>query len=222
MPAEGTTDAHSHSEYHRALVWLTVTALGYSAMHHLGTGLAHLGEIGATRWADWIDLLTPYTVLVPAAATLAAARAPHTAWTVYLVGAITYAEGHGIHLSANSIGNAEPSTLAHLWDEIAGHYIWYAGVYLVFTSLALTLARQPLVTGHLAPTLAVAVGVTVATNSLEGGTTWLTLAVCLALALWGWATRQTLGRLLLYVHVPALMVMLAYGLYHRGFPQPSS
>ena len=35
-------------------------------------------------------------------------------WLVYLIGAITYVEGHGVHLSANSISNATPTTAAHL------------------------------------------------------------------------------------------------------------
>lgn len=159
---------------------------------------------------------------MPAAAALATAHAPRSAWTLYLAAAITYTEGHGIHLSANSIGNAEPSALAHLWDEVAGHYIWYTGVYLLFAALALTLAHRPRVGGVLAPALSVAVGVTIATNALEGGTAWYTLAVCLAFTVWGWTTRRALGRLLLYTAVSALMVLVGYGLHHRGFPQPSA
>src|SRR3712207_307827 len=78
--------------------WLATTAVAYSVLHHAGSGLASLGTVGSgpTRWADWIDLATPYAVLIPAAVTLWAA--PAGIWLVYLVGAITYVEGHGVHL----------------------------------------------------------------------------------------------------------------------------
>ena len=56
-------------------------------------------------FGTWIDLATPFVVLGVAAAalwnTVPAARA------VALVGAILYADGHGIHLSANDIRHHE-------------------------------------------------------------------------------------------------------------------
>src|SRR5262245_42542804 len=84
---------------------LALTAIAHPLTHHTGVGLAWLGTVGDTRWADWIDILTPYAVLLPAAAALRAARTGPRIWTLYLLGAITYVEGHGIHLAANSVGN---------------------------------------------------------------------------------------------------------------------
>ena len=49
--------------------------------------------MGATRWTDWLDLLTPYAVLLPAAVTLLSAGAGLRPWAVYLVGAVMYADG---------------------------------------------------------------------------------------------------------------------------------
>ena len=42
--------------------WLVVLAVSYGVLHHAGTIFVGLGEVGETRWADWIDLLTPYAV----------------------------------------------------------------------------------------------------------------------------------------------------------------
>ena len=44
--------------------WLVLLAIGYPVTHHIGTLFAGLGDVGSTdtRWADWIDLITPYVV----------------------------------------------------------------------------------------------------------------------------------------------------------------
>ena len=108
--------------------WLGVTALSYVVLHHLGLLPSASGGPDDTQWADWLDLLVPWLVLVPAAADArgGAAADPRT-WVVFGVGAVAYASGHGIHLAANSVGNAEPGPTAHLWDEVVGHDLWYPG-----------------------------------------------------------------------------------------------
>jgi hypothetical protein len=61
----------------------------------------------------------------------------------------------------------------HLWDETVGHLVWYAGVAVVVAALAAGMARERSPSGFLAPVLALAVGVTWATNAAGGdGTTW--------------------------------------------------
>jgi hypothetical protein len=200
---------------------LAAVGLGYAVLHHVGVALAPLGSVGPTRWADWVDLATPYAVLLPAAAALARARASRRAWALYLVGAVTYADGHGIHLSANSVGNVAPGQPAHLWDEVVGHYLWYAGISVVFAALAIVLARQHGPAGVGGYALAALVGVTHATNSLEGGTVVFGIVTAAVFAAWGWATRATLGRLLLVAYVTALLLLASYGLWQGGFPQPS-
>src|SRR6478735_547362 len=90
--------------------WLALTALSYAVVHHLGLLPGGLGDgPDGTRWADWLDLLVPWAVLLPAAATLRADGCPPRTWTVFLVGAGLYFSGHGIHLAGNSVGNAAPS-----------------------------------------------------------------------------------------------------------------
>ncbi|WP_395107157.1 hypothetical protein [Actinomadura sp. SCN-SB] len=215
------TPPHTTTSAAPYLRWLAVMAAAYAITHHTGVALAWLGSIGQTRWADWIDLLTPYAVLLPAAAALHRGQAARHHWALYLAGALTYVEGHGIHLSANSVGNVAPSDIAHLWDEYVGHYLWYGGVTLVFTALAAALARRPAATGVLAPALAVLTGLTYTTNALEGQTALASIAVSAAFTAWGWTTRHRLGRLLLIAFAPALLMLITYGIWHGGFPEPT-
>jgi hypothetical protein len=91
-----------------------------------------------------------------------AVRAP---WVVLLVGAITYVEGHGIHLAANAINNAAPGDTAHLWDEVVGHYVWFTGAMAVWAALTLAVAGRDPLPGPFPPILAMLVGVTAATNA---------------------------------------------------------
>ncbi|WP_067472649.1 hypothetical protein [Actinomadura hibisca] len=223
-PTPGTTGAPPRTGSH--LTWLAVTAAAYSLTHHTGVATARLGTVGPTRWADWIDLLTPYAVLLTAAATLHTAHARPRAWLLYLAGALTYAEGHGIHLAANSVTNTAPGPTAHLWDEVAGHYIWYAGAALTLTALAAALAHHPPLHGRaqhtLGLTLALTTGLTWATNALEGGTALFSLAIALAFTAWGWTTRAHLGRLLIAAFAPAAALITGYGAWQQGFPQPST
>jgi hypothetical protein len=206
---------------HDASRWLAAAAVAYGLMHHTGSWLSGLGTIGETRWADWIDLLTPYAILVCTGAALRASQAGWTCWAVFLAGAITYTEGHGIHLAANSIGNVDPSDAAHLWDEVVGHYLWQAGTVLVVAAIGIALAEHRPPRGLVPYALALLAGITAGTNSLEGGTAPLGIAAAVAFATWGWLTRRGLGRFLLVAYLSALALLVAYGLWHSGFPQPS-
>lgn len=200
---------------------LAALAIAYTLTHHIGFGLAPLGSIGDTRWADWFDLLTPYAVLLTAAAALRAGGAGPRTWTLYLVGAITYVEGHGIHLAANSVGNVDPGGLAHMWDEYAGHYLWYGGLTLVVAALAAALADRPAAPGPWPVTLALLTGLTFTTNALEGQFAVPALAIGAAFTAWGWTTRHRLGRLLIVAFAPALLLIAAHGIWHGGFPEPT-
>jgi hypothetical protein len=119
-----------------------------------------------------------------------------------------YASGHGVHLAANSVGNVEPGPTAHLWDEVVGHHVWYAGVAGVLAALAMSMVgrRRPPIVGYL---LAIGVGLTWASNAVGGGTEWFSLAVSLVAAWWGWTQRRQLGGVLLLGFVPAVAFLIA-------------
>jgi hypothetical protein len=189
---------------------LLATGCVYAVVHHLGLLPGGLGDAPrGTRWADWLDLLTPYVVLAPAALTLVAASAPRDLWLLLGLGGVAYASGHGIHLAANSVGNVEPGVTAHLWDEVVGHHVWFAGVALVGAALALTMpgrARPGHAVGYV---VALIVGLTWASNAVGGGTVPFSLAVALVAVGFGWTHRRGLGVVLLAGFAPAAVLLAA-------------
>lgn len=191
--------------YARALAG---AALSYAVLHHLGLLPDGLGEAPeGTRWADWLDLLVPYLVLGPAALALAAARPDARTWALFGLGSIAYAGGHGMHLAANSIGNVDPGDTAHLWDEVVSHHVWFAGVALVVAALARTMDSRPPPhwSGHL---LALAVGLTWASNAVGGGTVLFSLLLASAATAWGVVRHDGLGVVMAVAGVPAVVVLV--------------
>ena len=200
----------------RRLAWF---ALAVIVGHHVGTLLAPLGEVGDTRWADWIDLAVPYVVGGAAALTLAAARAGRREWILLAAAATLYTQGHGIHLAANAIANVEPSEAAHLWDETVGHWLWYGGLTGIVAALALALEAVPSFRSGWSLLLAVAFGLTVFTNSVEGGTAALGLLSGAVFVVWGLRRRGRAPELLVPAYLVACGCLVGWGVYWLGFPQ---
>ena len=190
--------------------WLRLLPLGVAAP-------------GATRWEDFADLLTPYVVAGPALAVLARTGAGRRSWALALLGAVMFVQGHGLHLSANSIAYATgPQQPAYLWDEVVGHHLWFVGLTLLLVVVAESVRPQRLPTGPAALGLAGLVGVTWAANVVEGGAVPLGTALALGLVAYGARTRDAAsGRLLLLAFGLAVLLVGAYGLWQGGFPQPS-
>jgi hypothetical protein len=187
--------------------------------HHTGTVLSPLGEVGSTRWADWADLVVPYAVAGTAAATLAAANAGRRDWTLLAASCLLYTQGHGIHLAANSIANVQPSDAVHLWDETVGHWLWYSGFAVIVATLAHALAAVPSPRSIWSLVFALAFGLTVFTNSVEGGTAPLGLATGVVFVAWGLRSRQRAPELLVPAYAVTLLCLAGWGAYWRGFPQ---
>jgi hypothetical protein len=200
--------------------WTALCAVAYNLCHHVGALPGGLGSAGGgTRWADWIDLLTPYLVVGTALAALAAAGTDRRGWWTALVGAAAYVQGHGVHLAANSISNVRgdaPPT--RLWDEVLGHWIWYAGAALVVVALARAVPLRVTLPGV---ALAVATGVTWTTNALEGTTAVGSLAFAAGTAMWLARRRDATSRLVLVAFGTSAVLLAAYGLWQAGFPPPS-
>jgi hypothetical protein len=190
--------------YSRALV---ATGLSYAVLHHLGLLPEGLGPAPeGTRWADWLDLAVPWLVLAPAAVTLWAAQAPARWWAVFGAGAVAYSSGHGIHLAANSVGNVSGGPTAYFWDEVVSHYIWFLGVVLVLAALARTMVGRPR-PKPAAHVLALAVGLTWASNAIGGGTVVFSLVVAVAATAFGWRRRRELGVVLFVGFLPAVLLL---------------
>jgi hypothetical protein len=202
-------DRHAASMYTRALL---AAAFAYVVCHHVGLLPSGLGAAPrGTRWADWLDLAVPWLVLAPAAAALWAAQTRPQVWGIFGAGVAAYASGHGIHLAANSVGNTDPGPTAHLWDEHVGHYIWFAGVALVLMALALTMVgrRRAHPLGYV---LAIAAGLTWATNAIGGGTVLFSLVIATAVVVFGIRHRSDLAGILCIGYLPAVVVLAAESL----------
>ncbi|HVE64490.1 MAG TPA: hypothetical protein VNB94_11895 [Mycobacteriales bacterium] len=207
----------------RALAFFAVAVI---IGHHIGTLAKPLGTVGPTEWADWIDLLVPLAVLGTAAWVLATTRALLPEWLLFAVGAMTYAQGHGLHLGANSVSNAGPTgrarDAAHLWDEVVSHYIWYAGLAVVVFALARALARGGALAqvGPAGYLLAGLFGLTWTTNAIEGGTVALSAAAAVGFVGFAMKTRgASVSRALLSAYGLSLVLLTVWGGWHRGFPQ---
>jgi hypothetical protein len=188
---------------------LIVTAVAYSLAHHLGSLPDGLGDAGrGTRVADWLDLLVPFVVLLPALGTLLAAGVSRATYLWFAIGSWLYATGHGVHLSANSIGNVAPGETAHLWDEQVGHWVWYAGVAVIAATLASTLVERAVPRHPVAWLLAVAVGATWGTNAHGGEFSWAGVALALLAAGWGLRHRSDRGVLLAAAGLAGVVAVL--------------
>jgi hypothetical protein len=199
--------------------WVTAFAVAVIVGHHVGTIFKDFGALGDADWADWIDIAVPYLVLGAAAMVLRRAGVDRATWGLYWVGAILYTQGHGIHLSANSIGNVAPSPRVHLWDEVVGHYLWYAGWALVVVALGRALMTRERARGYTWYAVALLYGLTWMTNNVEGGTPVLGLAVAATFTLWGWIHRDRAGIHLFAAYGVALVLLVAFWVWQGGFPQ---
>jgi hypothetical protein len=189
--------------------WLRLLPLGFEAP-------------GATRYEDFVDLVTPYAVAGPALAALAVVGASRRTWTAALLGAAAFTQGHGIHLSANSIRHAiGPVAPVDLWDERVGHWIWFVGLAALTSAVVHAVAgAEP--AGRAGPALAALVGLTWAANVVEAGMVGLGGVLAGGLVAQGWRLRVTAtGRLLLLAFGLSLVLMAAWGAWWGGFPQPS-
>ena len=189
--------------------WLRLLPLGFEAP-------------GATRYEDFVDLLTPYAVAGPALAALAVVSTSRRTWSAALLGAAAFTQGHGIHLSANSIRHAVgPVAPVDLWDERVGHWIWFVGLTLL-TSAVVHAVAGVVDVGRWGPVLAALVGLTWAANVVEAGIVGLGGVLAGGLVAQGWRLRETAtGRLLGLAFGAALVLVAAWGAWWGGFPQPS-
>ena len=199
--------------------WLGWFALAVIVGMQAGTVFKPLGEVGETRVADWVDLLTPYAVLGSAAMVLLRAGAVRGQWAMLGIGGITFTLGHGLHLAANSVSNvADPAvaeaSIVHLWDEVVSHWIWYSGLFLVMAAVAWALRDRELPIGGLDLVVAALVALTLANTYIEGGTPWLGMALLGIGVVTGLRWRPAaVSRLVLVVAGLGLLLLVGWGVY---------
>jgi hypothetical protein len=220
--------------------WPTAAlAVAVIVFMQIGTLARPIGDVGGTRAADWLDLLTPWAVVGAAAWVLvrcrtrtAGARPDVVSWALLGVGGLAFAEGKGLHLAGNSVGNADPvgraADVAHLWDESVGHWLWYLGLLLVLAAVARTLlggsgpALLPARPAGVA--LAALAGFSLANTWIEGRTPWLGLVAAAGFTAVGLRRRSRGGALWVACFGLALLQLVGWGLYWwlaegRVFPE---
>jgi hypothetical protein len=197
---------------------LVAFALAVAVFHHLP---ALGGDLG-----DWIDLATPFAVVGTAALVLLGLSAWGAGLGLAVAAAIAYVDGHGLHLSANSIRAEEPvgevERVAYFWDEQFSHWEWHLGLVglLVAFCLAEAWARPPVRAGSAQSALVAALlGFTLFTSTVEGQTWWLLPPAALVLALWALARPRPVLRACAGALVLACILLAGWAAWHRGVPE---
>jgi len=198
--------------------WLAWFAVAVIVGMQVGTLFEPLGEVGETRLADWIDLLTPFAVIGCGTMVLLACGADRRLWVVFGVAVVIFTLGHGLHLSANSISNSDDVTLndadiVHLWDEVVSHYIWYFGLFLMLVALALALRSQDLHLGVIGVLLASLFSMTLVNIYIEGDVAWLGVAFLATALVVGIMWRPAaVSRLLMFMGGLGLVLLVVWGI----------
>jgi hypothetical protein len=174
---------------------------------------------------DWIDLVTPFAVLGAAAVVLLVLQAPLWVAALALAAGIAYADGHGIHLAANSIrgeglaGEAEDT--AYFWDERFGHIEWHLGLLAILVAFPLAewLGRGTPSRPSAAVLVVLMLGFTLFVNTVEGQDWWLLPPVALALAAWAFLRPRPVLRACAGAFVLAGILLAVWAAWQGGMPE---
>lgn len=197
---------------------LVAFAVAVAVFHHLPAVGGSVGE--------WIDLVTPFAVIGTAAVLLAGLGAWGAGLGVAVAAGIAYVDGHGIHLAANSIYaeglTGEAERVAYYWDERFSHWEWHLGLIglLVAFCLAEPWARPP-IRGSTAQATAVALllGVTLFTSTVEGQTWWLLPPAGAFFVVWALARARPLLGACAGALAVACILLAGWAAWHRGVPE---
>ena len=101
----------------------------------------------------------------------------------------------------------------HLWDEVASHYIWYVGMYLVLVSLWSALVDHEIEVRPLGWVVAVLVAITLVNIFIEGDVAWMGLAMLASGVVVGLVTTNTsAGRLALVIGGVGFTYLVTWGI----------
>lgn len=218
------------------LVFATTFAIFFIAPVFLGKPFT---PYPLMKISDVFDLLTPL-VLIPLYWLMfraASAEPPKVRETIiFLVLAAFWVEGHGMHLSANSIDHwlkgvegTDIYNVTYFYDEVLGHYLWHFGVIGLSTLIIFRQWQNPLFEGNATHWLTVLCGVihgfTFFLIADEGQTVPMSFPFAIAIMLFGliWG-RKKFGQqpLLLFffvAYVVATLFLTGWGIYWGGWPE---
>jgi len=183
----------------------------------------HVTSLTGDTAGDWIDLLTPFVVVGAASVLLVALDAPTLAIAVAIVAAVLYVDGHGIHLSANSIGHealqGDARRVTHFWDEEWGHAEWHLGLFGLLLAFCLAERRPARLRPRLAVLSVVMLGWTFFTIDVEGGTWWLELAATALFVPWALAARRPLLVACASAFALGALLIGIWAVWQGGMPQ---
>jgi len=194
------------------------------------------------EWGDVLDIATPFVLLglvwLLVRRTVGEVRG--AAALVLLLIAVIWSQGQGMHLAGNSIGHqfsedegGAAFDLVHFYDEVLSHYIWSVAILAipVYLLVIVSLAETPAPAGFPFAALPAAAvfGSIMGVDALESAVVPMALpafvaivalAACLA------ATIPPLRGVELFTFtaasaVVALAVLVGWGAYHGGWPEPS-
>jgi hypothetical protein len=235
--------------YDRLAQWLFTYAFIYAFFHILPAFLNY--EIkNLLMIADIFDILTPfvmifmiyriYLMLLPHIRIDSSFPVRSVAVVILIFGAVTFVEGHGMHLSANAIarhliGLKDSSLFAldYSFDEIMGHIFWDSGIIILSLGIILVgfhIDQKKL--SNLKQALIILAsliyGFTYYVNAVEGQTVFFTLplAVVIPLAI-GWIAHRKRIRLsknpvlalFLLSYIVAIGLFIVWGIWQKGFPE---
>ena len=140
------------------------------------------------------------------------------------VAAVLLVDGHGIHLSANSIRHdpvpGRAGEVARFWDEQFGHLWWHLGLIGLAGAVCLAESgRNVSLSRRQAAAIVVLFGSTLFTNTVEGGDWWLALVGAAVFAAWALAARRPVVLAFAGAFVFASGLIGIWAISHGGVPQ---
>jgi len=231
--------------------WLLFYGLIFAFFHIMPTFLQGFLKKPLT-WGDTLDFLTPF-VVIPFVYFLYSRikkvlhSLPHLpkaqmtlAGGMLAFAFLLYVDGHGLHLSSNSIArllqnmkDTELYRATYLFDEIISHFMWHGGIFLISISLIIITYKLPLksLTKSNIALLSIGAafyGFNFSVDGVEGQTVIFTFPAAgfgFILALYLYLRRKKEGSqnpFLLFYFIAYLLSFLLFaywGISHSGFPQ---
>jgi len=197
------------------------------------------GPYPLMKIADVFDLFTPFVLILLywLLFRLDGKSAPSLSENlVFLIFAVFWVAGQGMHLTANSIGhllkgmeNSAVFNLTDFYDEVLGHYLWHFGVVGLSALLVYRQWRNPFTEARAVTWAVILAGViygfTYFAIIIEGATTPLGVPFSVLMVLFGliWGRKklkiQPLLFFFLIAYFLAVVLFLGWGIYWHGLPE---